>query len=236
MPIPDHYLELESIYVATLARGIRSLAVASAVPGEGVTSLIAALTHRNLHAGRSTLVVDFNLFRPGVQRHFGIGSALAQQGLLPAPATVQHDRSDARLAVLYPQPDRTALLHLREPGTIEQLIEDWKKEFDTILVDTSPINAINGANLPGERAAAACDGSVLLVLSGRTTETMAEATAKKLLAAGANLLGIVMNDREQPSLLTEMIREIDRLRPMLPAVADWLQRKVLSTPLLRLEV
>jgi len=236
MPIPDHYLELESIYAATLARGVRSLAVASASPGEGVTSLVAALAHRNLHAGRSTLIVDFNLFRPGVQRYFGIGTTPPHQGALPAPCNVDHDRSPARLAVLSPQPSRSSLLQLREPGTIEQLIDDWKEEFDSILIDTSAINAVNGANLPGERAAAACDGTLLLILSGTTTETMAAAAAKKLTDAGALLLGAVLNDRDQPSLLQELIREIDRLRPLLPRLAGWLRRKLLGMPLLRLEV
>ena len=236
MPIPDHYLELESIYVATLARGVRSLAVTSAVPGEGVTSLITALAHRNLHAGRSTLIVDFNLFRPGVQRYFGIGAVPVDEGALPAPCNVEHDRSPAKLAVISPQPSRSALLQLREPGTIERLIEDWKCEFDSILIDTSAINAVNGANLPGERAAAACDGTLLLILSGTTMETMAEAAAKKLRDAGAMLLGAVLNDRHQPPLLQELLREIDRLQPVMPRVSTWLRRKALGMPLLRLEV
>jgi Mrp family chromosome partitioning ATPase len=236
MPIPDHYLELESIYAATLARGVRSLAVASAGPGEGVTSLVAALAHRNLHAGRSTLIVDLNLFRPGVYQYFGVGQSPTVEGALPAPSTVEHDRSPARLAVLSPRPNRSALLQLREPGTIERLIEDWKTEFDSILIDTSAVNAVNGANLPGERAAAACDGTLLLILSGHTTETMAETAAKKLADAGAILLGAVLNDRHQPSLRQELVREIDRLQPLLPRVSAWLRRKVLGTPLLRLEV
>jgi hypothetical protein len=137
--------------------------------------------------------------------------------------------------VLSPQPDRSALLRLREPGVIENLIDEWKQDFDSILFDTSAINPVNGSNLPGTRAAAACDGTLLVVMAGRTTESMVKTAAKKLEDAGALLVGSVLNDRDHPPLLQELIRESDRIRPFLPRLANWLQDKAAQMPILRLE-
>ena len=65
MSIPIQYLELESLYAATVARGIRSLAVTSSEGGEGVSSICDALARRSEADGLRTLLVDLNLYHPG---------------------------------------------------------------------------------------------------------------------------------------------------------------------------
>ncbi|MGN4982002.1 hypothetical protein ACTFBY_11420 [Aeromonas dhakensis] len=65
MSIPIQYLELESLYASTLARGIRSLAVTSAEGGEGVSTICEALARRAEADGLKTLLVDLNLYHPG---------------------------------------------------------------------------------------------------------------------------------------------------------------------------
>lgn len=64
MSIPIQYLELESLYAATVARGIRSLAVTSSEGGEGVSSICDALARRSEADGLRTLLVDLNLYHP----------------------------------------------------------------------------------------------------------------------------------------------------------------------------
>jgi protein-tyrosine kinase len=236
MPVPEHYLELETVYAATLARGFRSLAVAAANRSEGVTSTVSALAHRNLYAGRSTLIVDFNLLSPAVYSSYGLPLLPPEPGRFPSPQLVEHRRSDAPLAVITPRPEKPALLQLREPGRIEAMIEEWKGNFDTVLFDTSAINVINGASLPGERVAAACDATLLVVLSGKTTATAVEQAKRKLTNAGATLVGGVLNDRDDPPLSTELLRETRRFERRFPRAARWLEDKIRSSALLNLEV
>ena len=253
--IPEQYLELEHIYNATLAKGMRSLAVTSANSGEGVSSVLASLANRNLYADRATLIVDFNLFRPNIRQRFSLPADTVSSSntaitpydnkqlsninikqQLPPPHLITHSKSQAPLAVITPNPCKTTLLQLREPGTIEEMIECWKKDYDSILFDTSAINSANWSNLPAPRAAAASDGALLVILSGHTTETMLATATKKLTNAGAVIVGCVMNDRDNPQLNYELIREANRIEGRFPRLSAWLKKKVRNTPILNLEI
>jgi protein-tyrosine kinase len=234
--VPEHYLELENIYAATLARGLRTLAVTASEAGEGVTSVVAALANRNLHAGRSTLIVDFNLFRPGLHDHFNLGVDEPVAGMLPPPRCITRPDSAAPLAIVAPRPDRNSLIRLREPGAIERQLVDWKQDYDSILVDTSPVNQINGSNLPAERVAASCDGALFVVLAGVTAEMKVAKAIARLQRAGSNIVGNVLNDRENPTLKQEMLRETQRIEPYLPRLAKWFTQRLHASSLLHLEV
>ena len=252
--IPEQHLELEYIYNATLAKGLRSLAVTSANSGEGVSSILTSLAYRNLYADRATLIVDFNLFRPNIRQRFSLPSDTVSSSntaitslygnkqlsdnkqQLPSPQLIEHGKSQAPLAILTPNPCKTSLLQLREPGTIEEMIECWKKDYDSILFDTSAINSANWSNLPAQRAAAASDGTLLVVLSGHTTETMLATAAKKLTDADAVIVGCVLNDRDNPQLNYELIREANRIEGVFPRLSAWLKNKVHNTPIFNLEI
>ena len=104
-----------------------------------------------------------------------------------------------------------------------------------MIIDTSAINRINARNIPAERVAAACDATIMTVLAGRTTETMLATAVKKLQEAGADIMGSVINDRFNPSLKEEMLREICRIGRF-KSIANWLSKKVITMRMLSLEV
>ena len=235
MLIPFQNIELERVYTQTLAGKVRSLAITSANAGEGVTTLATALAHRNLMAGRSTLLVDLNLWNPSLNGVLDLDTAIEEKGLLPSPRLISSgSQSDALIGITAPT-KRDAVLKLREPGVLEQCIEEWHKDYDTVIIDTSPINRVNARNIPAERVAAACDAAILSVLAGMTSETMVSSAVKKLNEAGALLLGSVINDRFNPSLKDELLREIRRISRLRP-LARWLSNKVQGMRLLSLEV
>jgi len=234
--IPAHYLELEHIYSATLARGIRSLAVVSTSPGEGVSSVILSLAKRNIIAGRKTLVVDLNIYNPEL-------SALAVPGLddsstrkLPQPAALSPEHSARDVAIISVPLERKLVLELREPGVLQTHIEQWLQDFDNVLFDTSPMSLTNGANLPPEYISSACDGTVLTVLAASTTNTSLTQTLKKLNNAQALLIGIVINDQFNPTLKHELLREVARLAPIFPTLANKLTTWLNNRKILALEI
>jgi len=235
MLIPFQNVELERIYTQTLAGKVRSLAITAANSGEGVTTLATALAHRNLMAGRATLMVDLNLWNPSLNGVLDLGIPGQGNQLLPSPQLINEGgQADALVGVTAPT-SRDPVIKLREPGVLEQCIEEWHKDYDTVIIDTSPINRINARNIPAERVAAACDATLMTVLAGRTTETMVSTAVKKLHDAGAEIMGSVINDHFNPSLKDEMLREIRRIG-RLKAVANWLSKKVSGMRLLSLEV
>ncbi|WDE03003.1 protein SypD [Thalassomonas viridans] len=235
MQIPDSYIEIERIYAAMMAGKIRSLAVTSSQPQEGVSSLVSALARRNLSAGRSTLLVDLNLHSPNLSSTLGLEQQTEAPSGLAAPRMLCL-REKAKIAVITAPARREIILQLREPGRLETHIRQWLKSFDTILLDTSPIGLNNSGNLPGEYAASACDACILTVLAGVTPKASIKNSLDKLDKARALLLGTVFNDQYNPGLKQELLREANALARRFPKIAARLKIWLNQSNLLSLEL
>ncbi|MES9857108.1 MAG: CpsD/CapB family tyrosine-protein kinase [Sedimenticola sp.] len=236
MLIPERFEEIERIHAATAARSIRSLAVTAANEGEGVSTLALALARRNLLAGRSTLLVDLNLYRPSLHTTLDITPASRHEALLESPCIVTPDGGNSALTGISAPSRRETILRLREPGVLETQISLWQQEYDTIIFDTSPLSRLNGDNIPAGRVAAACDGCLLLVLAGETSEAAVENATQQLQSRGAKLLGCVLNDRHNPTLKAELLRETKRLDAHLPRLGRWMRSYIKQIRLLALDV
>jgi len=236
MHIPAMNLEIERIYAKALAAGQRTLAVTAANPGEGTTSVALALAQRNLLAGHSTVVVDMNLHHPALQQVLDLPALPNSTALLNNPQLVGTSGSEIAVTGITVPSRRESLTKLRKPGVLEQCIDELLGRFDTVIFDTSSVNRVNANNIPAERVAAACDGTVLVVLAGRTSETMISTAVHKLNDAGAHITGCALNDRDNPALIDELLREVDRLPPRLARLKRWLQGKIRQTSLLALEI
>ncbi|WP_028863926.1 hypothetical protein [Psychromonas aquimarina] len=249
MNIPYQNIEIEQVYSQVLGTTGRSIAVCAADSGEGVTSLAFALAQRNLLAGHSTLLVDLNLYRPAIQSLLSIDNRslsrsdsrevttqLINSELLTAPQLISSSESPIVLTGITAPLKRENIIKLRQPGTLEQCISTWLEHYDTVILDTSPVNRINAQNIPAERAAAACDGAVLIVLAGHTNQAAVSGAVNKLNRAGAQLLGCVLNDRDNPSLKNELLRETERLPALFSRLSCSLKTFLVNNPLLTLEI
>jgi Mrp family chromosome partitioning ATPase len=234
--IPVQNMEIERIYSQLLAGDCRSIAVTSCRSGEGVTSLTLALAQRNLLAGRSTLVVDLNLYRPSLIPLLQLETNRNSQSLFKPPRLVTTDNQHLALTGIDAPQGRQKLVKLRKPGILEQQIDDWLKSYDTVLFDTSPLGRVNAKNLPAERVAAASQAALLVVLSSDTTKAMVSAAKQRLDSAGAQLAGCVLNDRFNPPLKQELLREVHRIPPRFDRLRNRLTGWLDNNRLLSLEV
>ncbi len=75
---------------------------------------------------------------------------------------------------------------------MEQLLKEVEEEFDMVLFDSPPLLAVTD----GQILASKCDGTILVVSSGKT-ETEQAVKAKELLnAANSHILGVVLNNKK----------------------------------------
>ncbi len=236
MYIPATSVEIDRIYSQIASQAVRSIAITAANSGEGVSSVAVALAQRNLLAGKSTLLVDLNLYHPNFQHVLDLEKLETTDASLEQPELISFEQSSIVLTGITAPTRREVILKLRQQAVIEQCIAKWLETFDTVIIDTSPLNRVNANNIPPERIAAACDSCLMVVLAGNSTESMIDSAVDKLNTSSATILGCVFNDRDNPTLKNELIRETKRLHPKLAKLGNFLEEWIHKNRLLSLDI
>ena len=78
---------------------------------------------------------------------------------------------------------------LLEQGRFGRLIEETRKVYDYILIDTPPIISMSDAAI----AAKQCDGAILVIESEAVSRRDAMKAKEQLTKSGCKLLGAVLN-------------------------------------------
>ncbi|GLQ75608.1 P-loop NTPase family protein [Vibrio penaeicida] len=106
--------------------------------------------------------------------------------------------------------EKAEIMGFRQPHMLKQKIELWLKDYDRVIIDTSPISQLNANNIPAETIAGCCDGTVLMLMAGKTNHAELSSAMHHLNDNNANLLGTVINDLHHPSLSDELCRQLKR--------------------------
>ena len=168
----------------------RVIAVTSASPGDGKTSLTLALGLSYAACGTRTLLIDCDLIGAGLTARMnvsaaeGVLEAIANRTLLPYVRTT--DISD--VAILPVGSAGTLHASTLSPQALRRLVEEAEKHFDTVLIDTGPVLGSIEASL----VCAAADAVILAVSRGQQ-RPMVEKSLSHLTAIGAKLAGVVFN-------------------------------------------
>lgn len=239
MNISPHHMEIETVYSDIWRLKYRSIAITSSNPQEGVTTLASALTQRNLLAGHSTLLVDLNVHNPSLKSTFSLAQHPSQHSnstyLLNAPELVNETGEEITFTGVTAPIERNAIIQLRKPGVLESHIQDWLTHYDTVIVDASSLNHPNHECIPAERIASACDAAILVVLAGSTREMMIANAIQSLQHNDVNLMGCVINDKNNPTLLAELLRETKRLEKFSPTLTAFITKIISRCAFLAIE-
>lgn len=203
MPIDPRDPEIEGVWMAVAGSGARSIAVVAANPGEGTTSLAEALTRRAALGGGRALYVNLDAERSAA----GTSLAPLVDTILPGEHT--------GIGVLA-RPSSDSANAWRDPARLAAQVAAWRAEWDHVVFDTAPILAKDLPGVPPLSVASAAEATILVVLAGRTAASDVRDAHQRLERAGAKLVGTVLNDRDNPSLLAEMERELGRIERLAP--------------------
>lgn len=228
--LPIHYAEVEAIYNQTLGSGYSTLAITSAKAGEGKTTVAQAIAKRAQVVGKIVLLVEMNTFNPVLSK------ALRTSITKPVTSNEIVAIEDKGYSLL-PAPDNIRdILHYREKYLLLESIKQWLVEFDCIIFDTSALTSQNQSNIPAEIICQVCEGALLVIEAGTTPANLIKESVEKLKLKNVNLIGSIINDINNPSLLTELQRETYRLNRLFPKVMVKLRKKLASLVLLNISV
>lgn len=198
--------EIEIVWQAISRSGARSVALVSAEPGEGTSMLAAALAARSSLAtpGQSALAVDLNVLEPRLAHEFSLSGVRGEVVNVPG----------SRVSVL--SGHRTHWADWREPAPLAAQVAEWTRGWSFVVLDTAPILVAGSQPVRGEVAAAAADAAILVTLAGRTAARRVAEARQRLEGVGARLIGIVMNDAQNPAPVEEIKQRIAALTRCLP--------------------
>ncbi|GAA2529587.1 polysaccharide biosynthesis tyrosine autokinase [Pilimelia columellifera] len=172
-------------------RPVRTLAVTSAVSGEGKSSTACNLAILFTEAGKRVLLIDADLRRPRIAEYLGIEGAVGLTTVLAGQAELGDVLQPwgAGLWVLpsgFLPPNPSELLGSEH---MSDLLRHFRDQFDMVIVDCPPLLPVTD----GAIAAARADGALLVTRARRTTAAQVAAAAAAVRSVDARLLGCVLN-------------------------------------------
>jgi capsular exopolysaccharide synthesis family protein len=179
-------------------RGVRVIAVTSAVAGDGktVTSINLASTLARGH-GAKVLLIDADLRQPAVARTLGI--TCHRGGLGAALAGSQGSLQDFVQAI--PRSSLTVLpttitgadaYELLTSNRLAQLLDEARRRYDFVIVDTPPVIPVPDTVMIRRHL----DGYLVVVSANRTPRKLV-GEALSMLDASA-VLGLIFNRDQRP--------------------------------------
>jgi succinoglycan biosynthesis transport protein ExoP len=171
----------------------RSFLFTSALPSEGKTFVAVNFALSLAQQGLETVIIDADLREPRVEKalrsegdNAGLTDLLSEQiDLQDAVKATQHDN-----LIILPAgrraPDPAKLLCNKH---FESIVENLLREFDRVVIDSPPVNAVSDALLVAASAHATC----LVVRAGKTPKRAIRRAINQLHVAQASLAGFVFN-------------------------------------------
>jgi capsular exopolysaccharide synthesis family protein len=170
---------------------IRTIAMTSALPGEGKTTAsinLALVTALSL--GRRVLLIDCDLRRPRVHSALGLRPKAGLAEVLCGDATFEEavsrtEGADLDVLAVRDRPANPSEL-LGSPG-MRDLIAAVAKRYDRVILDTPAALGLPDAKAVGDQ----CDGLVMVVRADKTRQEDVQSVLE-ILGRG-RVLGVVLN-------------------------------------------
>jgi protein-tyrosine kinase len=191
--ISEQYRTIRTnIQFSSVDESIRTILVTSSGPEEGKSTTVANLAVVFAQQGKKVLLIDADLRKPTVHYTFqldniaGLTNVLTKQTQLQkAAVTTLVDN----LSVLSSGPIPPNPAELLGSKAMEEMLEAALEQFDIVIFDTPPVLAVTDAQILANK----CDGTILVVGSGKTQIEPAVKSKELLLSSKGKLLGVVLN-------------------------------------------
>ena len=193
-PITEAFRFLRSnILFAGVDRPVRRILVTSINAQEGKSFVAANLATVFAQAGKTVALLDCDLHRPSLHKHFdksnrrGLSGIMLQETFNLENALRPTDAPNLSLLTAGPLPPNPA--ELLGSNKMGQLLDSIAETKDIIVLDSPPIAALTDAAVLANKV----DGVVLVVEVGKTRFADLKHAKEQLERSGAYIIGVVFN-------------------------------------------
>jgi capsular exopolysaccharide synthesis family protein len=189
-----------SILLSFAGRRLKTLLVTSATKGDGKTTVVYNLGVAFAQQGAKVLLIDGDMRNPRQHQRFGAPRSPGLSEFLSAedgmePEVVCH----SKLENLFLLPAGTLpelASELVGSKRFQELLQSCASQYDYVLIDSPPMMAVTDAAIIATNA----DAILAVVRSHRTTRSLLAGLAQALERTQVAVLGLVLNDVQNPSL------------------------------------
>ena len=177
----------------------KSILITSTIPGEGKTLVSCNLAACFARHGKRTLLIDCDLRRPMLHRHFKQQNTAGLITWFEGGASLEGDLGSNPSLGIVKVGENLSLLcsggrsksptELLEMPVFGQLLEKMKKQYDLVVIDSPPIGAVTDALLIAERT----DEVIYVCRFNRAFRKHIRLYIKALKNGKNDILGIVLN-------------------------------------------
>ena len=171
------------------------IVVTSSLPGEGKSTTSGNLALVLAQGDKKVLLVDCDMRKPSLHKKFkisnisGISDLLLNREEFKQIAQEHNDNLTIITAGKVP-PNPSEML---ASNVMSKFIEEMKKEFDYIILDTPPLQAVTDAQVLSTKA----DGVLLVVRAGVTKKEAVASSVDLVRKVKGKVMGTVLNGVEQ---------------------------------------
>jgi capsular exopolysaccharide synthesis family protein len=182
-----------SLLMSTESFGYKTLLFTSSQPGDGKTTTTINTAISLAQLGKSVLIIDCDLRTPNIHKQVGISQGTGLSTFLSNNAKLNRAIWKSKIPGLSlipsgPIPHNPA--ELISTQKMREMLHDLGQRFDYILIDSPPLIHLADSIILSRLV----DGVVLVVHGGKTERDAARRTRQELSNAGANIIGVVLNN------------------------------------------
>jgi capsular exopolysaccharide synthesis family protein len=200
-PAAEAYRALRTaILLSSADEPLRVLLVTSPLGGDGKSTITYNLAVAFAQHGRSVLVLDADMRKPSAHTFFRAAKApglseVLTGGIVLADALVQHE-SLPNLSMLPSGTTPPNPAELLDSKRFDALLEEAKKQFDLILIDSPPVLMVTDPVILSTKT----DGAVIVLRSQKTTKPVLRRAVEVLARSYGRKLGFVVNGMDTKSV------------------------------------
>lgn len=201
-----------------ISPSLKTLLITSTSPQEGKSTVLTNLGLAITQTGMKTLLVSTDLRRPSIARTFGLKEAPGINEVITKVVDLDDalcNSSDImmgemkldkimetsgleNIGILPSGNIPTNPAEILESKEMDNLMDELKNRFDIILFDSPPVLPVTDAVLLASKV----DGVILVYEAGRTARSVLLRAKTQLEAAGAKILGVILNHIKAESEIT----------------------------------
>lgn len=188
----EAFRAIRTTLFCSLASGKQTLQLSSPEPGDGKSTATGNLAIALAQSGKSVLLIDGDLRRPTLHDLFGLKQEVGLTDVLRQEIEWLNAVRPTPVEGLFVMtaglcPDNPA--ELLSGTMLDQMLQQARKEYDLILLDTPPVLAVSDPCIVSSKV----DGMLLVVRMRKNRRTTLQRTRETLHAHGVPLLGVIAN-------------------------------------------